>query len=339
MNKNVKSNFSILKQIAIFCDKYSINYTILTGYLPNTSQTGRDIDVFVPKEHEAKTLIRGCKEILTKAGFKWHFVVHPIWGFRCIGISDSFQYFELHLVTKLKVLAVPVSNIYPLSIITDTNGIKYDPKYIFFKSFLIKYNRKILSLESVIIKDTNSPGKEMRLIQHDLQDPLLGNLLHLAFKPTSRLKLLQMRITFIRFLMQAVKAPIASITFIISDIFKKKIRLYLSPCVPIFHLRSYKEMSLGDQVSFKESLIDNLKGIFLEIHFIENEINISRWYCQKMRARQCLVIFTCKKVPKYQPESLTLNCDKTLENNVLSISHEILEKFAKSNKKWTDRFI
>ena len=70
--------------------------------------------------------------------------MNPIWGIRCIGVRDDFDYIEFHIFNNLYVTVLPVSKLYKLK--AEEQGevkLLIDPLYMLFKYVLIKRNRDI----------------------------------------------------------------------------------------------------------------------------------------------------------------------------------------------------
>lgn len=328
----------LLKEIANYANANTINYTVLSGYDPCTGAIGRDIDLYAPSKSDAVNLAREFYRILKKYKFPWVLVVDPIWGYRCIGVNSDFLYFELHIITNVRVTCLPVSRIFKLTPLKSNIGVKYDPLYMIFKQIFIKENRKILSGQPFMLLDS---AKSLLEKYFDILSISIGPGLIQSLIDNDRTSIEMRKNHFIKFISNSYKRPFESIFLVLKGWAEKNIFIYTSPCVPTFTLLHNINNAQIDCLC--KLIKSRLSCIFLEIIIINAEKKITKIKSLKLQARQCLIIILCNnEIEQYikTDYKLYLNLDKSTEFvfSADNICRSIINNFINFNEKWKCKY-
>lgn len=309
-------------------------FVVLSGYDPVDSSTGRDLDVFVPRVKDARALSQEFARILEAMGFRYVFSVNPIWGFRTIGISRDFTYVELHIITRVKVMSVPVSSLFDLRPRRSQDGVSFDPLFMFFKQFLIKRNRLIF--KRARLHFTDSEKNFLQRFAHDIDLRLGETWSQLLLDQADSVYDVRRR-ALLAFLKKSFSHPLQAMSGVISELLKTRVSMYFSPCVPLFFLNcdsSYEEL---DRLC--EKLQAKLGHIFLEVILVRPG-KLRRKEVRRLQSRQCLVVFCDRKLPQEANTLLGRSCHLNNgrfydpERDEKYVLEEIIQNFASFNEAW-----
>lgn len=100
---SVKSyRFSVYERFASLAKERKISWVVIHGAEGYPCSIGRDLDCLCKTEQDAELAIECfARAANTIAATKWVVYPHPIWGKRCVAISEKYESAELHILHGL----------------------------------------------------------------------------------------------------------------------------------------------------------------------------------------------------------------------------------------------
>lgn len=336
---------SIKKQIYIELDQFlrreKIPCYLLNGLDPDIEKCGRDLDIFIPSSVDGLRLLAYFRHVLIDHNFEWIMTMAPIWGPRCIGVSENGAiYVEIHVISPVHAGPIDMTTLHPLTTPTDEGGIFFSPWPQFFKQVVMKNMRKIIRKEA-IWGDNGECSSDVKLLANETLKELASNKNEklklfvsclVGEDSTTNRKIRKVILSHL-IIQQIFRHPL-KVTRLIYRSNLKKIRQYISPCCPT--------VSIATKIPDDELLLllkNRLGSVFPQIYVTRTHAN---WFFRrKMQVRQCLFVHITNSVDevKFRTDVLLDTRMYTSQDIELAfICHSILEKMALINDQYKDYY-
>lgn len=304
-------------------------YSVISGIDINTKEVGRDLDLFVPDDENAKEIVDIAANVFARNEFR--VCVPPrIWGRRCIGINAEFEYLEVHIVTSFKAMLVPYSVIEPCRPAYLKNTACIDINYYFLKRIMIKYNRYFLFGRAV---PTHVVEEADIILSSDLSQnmaPWVFDFLSILTEKGTRNVKRRLQLRALAFLAKSLRFPFATIQFFMRHLWTRTVQVYFSPCAPFYRPVGGGDLSAKQLELLRAEFEKRLGHIFPRTVVLETRSG-NFLAVRKHAARQCLVIVLPSWPDRALPgdRAVLLDIDLPIDQ----LCHVVVDGFVDFNNK------
>ncbi len=327
----------ILKEMGKLVSANSIDCYVLNGLTFDTSELGRDLDLYCSSDAHKTYLIKMFKNLLSENGAKWVVEMNPLWGRRCVGVWDNYSYLELHFVDPLNSGLFDATKTFSVSGVTGPFGFLFSPWLIFVKKILFAKKAKILNREPLWSDSICDPF--IKSNQEDICEQLfkysspIDKFVSVLLGDDNMGNLNARRRGYLSLLYRfAIGSPMVTIESLLIAV-RKRIHKYFSPCVPVVVLHSNCN---GNDIESR--LKNDLCNVFPEIVVTEDDVSIFR--LRDMMARQRLIVLLNKNPSRIW---YWLNRNNYIEHEasclvdaIKDVEAHTLEFICHMNKKWSE---
>jgi hypothetical protein len=306
----------IFSKLGEYAHREGITYSVLSGYDPSTDTFGRDLDVYIPNREHADQLLFAFWRILGESSVPWRFFPDPIWGRRCVGVSSTLEYAELHTFTDVRVGPLVVSTACKPMLMRGPNGLLYDPLYIFTKKVLTRMNRRILAGKP--LWNHTPPPAFLNAYSEEIDGRTAPGFTETMLGDDTPERLRKRQTLLLAFLSRSVYTPSQSFSRSVAGIWKKKLSWIAHPCTPFFFCR-VPESSPTFENKISDMLHTSLNHIFPEIQITRDIVSPGR--IRRMQSRQQLLVCVGTRKNRYLqllpgytpfPEAIVRNMDQVI---------------------------
>lgn len=324
------------RELADFLRTENIPACVLHGIDPVSGELGRDVDLYVPDEHDAYRTALFFANVLRRSGVRWIALMHPIWGPRCIGIQDQdLNYWELHVVTYVSMGFADFGTMFLMPGNPGAYGFNFNPSLWFIKDVICKHGRRFARREPAWT-DTIPHGYNLahqREIEMEFQKIWRNGAEFVAAalgKDTPNDLRTRQRGLFALMVEQCVRRPVSTASTFHRWL-GRKLAVHVSASVPVIGVDTPMK-----SLELHECLSKRLGHSFRPIVVAEKPLPHA--FGKKLQSRQALLIL--KRTGKVQPviETDWISIPSSAECDIETAVALILDRIIEFNSHWTNRY-
>ncbi|MGA7340508.1 MAG: hypothetical protein WBE72_13505 [Terracidiphilus sp.] len=322
------------RELAAHLKETGTRSSVLHGIDPITGNVGRDLDLYIPDRAAAAGTALAFADILKRNGFHWVTLADPVWGHRCVGVTQpEYFYCELHILSTLRHGPLDFGSLFELSGQEEALGLVFDPAFWFAKSCFTKYSTQVMQLKPIWEGREIDPFSLSHREEIERRFGACGKagqeFVRLALSADSHPILVARKRALRAVLWRHCAAHPMQAADAAEDWLVHKISRYFSPCVPAFCL-----LTSQPPEKIQSQLEEKLEGIFLEIWVGSGKLGALER--RRLLGRQSLLVHSSSDARHKCGSDLALNAGSGMEDDIDidKLCREILDAFVDFNRRW-----